>query len=83
MDARDKLYDILWNGLQGGIYEADESLVLVKEIGRHASAIKEAKYGFDHLFETAILAVNRIYEKLSASKHFGRDSPLTGKLFHS
>jgi hypothetical protein len=71
MEPRDKLYDILWNGLQADIYAAEESLALLKEVGRNASAINEAKYGFGHLFgrlqqlctETAILAVNRIYDK--------------------
>jgi len=71
MEPRDKLYDILWNGLQADIFEAEESLALVKEIGGNASAINEAKYGFGNLFgrlqhlltETAVLAVSRIYDK--------------------
>lgn len=71
METKETLHDILWNGLQIDIFEAEESLTLVKEIGLNASAINEAKYGFGHLFgrlqhlhtEIAILAVNRIYDK--------------------
>lgn len=71
MEIADKLHDIVWNGLQVDIYEAEEALALVKEIGLNATVINEAKYGFGHLFgrlqhvhtEMAILAVNRIYDK--------------------
>jgi len=71
MEPSEQLRDILWNGLQTDIFEAEESLALVMEIGRHASAINAAKYGFNHLFgrlqqlhtEIAILAVNRIYDR--------------------